>query len=563
MYNFAPLGGMMPRPVHSFGMKPMKARLSRAALTVLLAAFMLAGCGGDEPASGAGGDSADRNRVVFIGIDGAEWDVMRPLMARGELPHLKALMERGASGHLVNPGPQVSPVVWTTFATGHFGRAHGILDFAHPFDDSDQKRPVRSTLRQVPAIWNVATAEGRSAGVVGYFVSHPAEEINGFVVSDRAPARVDGAVHPEDLLSGTGTRPEEAFTESTKAALFDRFFPWGYDPAHAEDPENPYHEVTRTVAGRVDNRILSDEYLRRASLALAGRDVDLFVTYLRLVDVASHAAWRYYDAGDFEDKPDPEDRERLGGLVPETYRYADEFVGRLVEIIGEDANYVIVSDHGFGSATGAFAPKHDERILTGNHRPNGILIAAGPDIRPGEYREFSIMEIMPALAALLGLPISDELPGRLPRELLTDEILERQPPRFVARYDDHWRPAAGGESADAGADRQEMESLKGLGYIGGDVEVAEPGVGSDYDFWSASEQLIVTHLSGEAFYFLLQGDLEAARGVVQQAESNGAAVGREIAARVGNKRDTLNRQLPEPLDHAETFDAFISWAQDR
>lgn len=540
----------------------MNSRFLCAVLTAIIAAA-IAGCGEDGRDAESGGRSPERHRVVFIGIDGAEWDVMRPMMERGELPHLKALMERGASGHLVNPGLQVSPVVWTTFATGHFGRAHGILDFAYPFHDTGQKRPVRSTLRQVPAIWNVAASNGLSTGSIGYFVSHPAEEVNGFMVSDLAPARAEGSVYPEGLLSGEDLDPGEAFRPPARQDLLNRFFPWGYDPADAEDPDSPHYEVTRTVAGRVDQRILSDEYLRRASLALAGEDVDLFITYLRLVDVASHAAWRYYDAGDFEEKPAPADREKLGGLVPETYRYADEFVGQLIEIIGEQANYVIVSDHGFGSATGPFAPAQSDRILTGNHRPDGVLIAAGPDIRPGSYRQLSIMEVMPVLAALTGLPISDELPGRLPRELLTGDILERQPPRFVSQYETGWRAAGGSEAMDAATERQEMESLKGLGYIGGDVEVAERGGASEYDFWAASRQLIIGHLTGEVFYYLFQGDQEAARELVRLAESNDLPVGPDIAVRVRNKQQTFNRQLPEPLDHAETFDAFYAWAEGR
>ncbi len=108
-----------------------------------------------------------------------------------------------------------------------------------------------------------------------------------------------------------------------------------------------------------------------------------------------------------------------------------------------------------------------------------------------------------------------------------------------------------------------MESLKGLGYIGGDVEVAEQGGASEYDFWAASRQLIIGHLTGEAFYYLFQGDQEAARDLVRLAESNDLPVGPDIAVRVRNKQQTFNRQLPEPLDHAETFDAFYAWAEGR
>lgn len=541
----------------------MKARFPFAAFVFLVVTVAANGCGEDATEPDYTSSQSGRNRVVMIGIDGAEWDVMRPMMERGELPHLSALAQRGASGHLINPGPQVSPAVWTTFATGHFGRAHGILDFTFPFDDSEQKRPVRSTMRRVPAIWNVASTHGVSVGAVGYFVSHPAEEVNGFMVTDRAPVDAEGAVYPEGLLAGQSDELLDVYTSPGKEKVLARFFPWGYDPDAAGDPDDPEREEARAVADRVDQRILTDEYLRRASLGLAGHDVDLFIGYLRLVDVVSHAAWRFFDARDFEDKPSERNRERLGDLVPETYRYADEYVGQLMDIIGEEANYIIVSDHGFGSATGPFAPKHGDEILTGNHRPNGVLIAAGPDIRPGTFNDLSILEIMPALAALLGLPISDELPGRLPRELLADGVLESRPPEFVARYEGRWRTAAGDEATDAAAEREEMESLKGLGYIGGDVEMAASGDASEYDFWAASRDLVISHLTGEALYYLLQGDLAAAKDVVRLAENNDSPVGLDLARRVRSKQRTLNREMPEPLDHAEAFDAFYDWANGR
>jgi predicted AlkP superfamily phosphohydrolase/phosphomutase len=89
--------------------------------------------------------------VIVVGIDGAERDVIEPMIEAGELPNFRRFIEEAAFGHLINPGPQVSPLVWTTFATNHFGRGHGILDFVYPLSDVDRKQPVDSTLRREPA----------------------------------------------------------------------------------------------------------------------------------------------------------------------------------------------------------------------------------------------------------------------------------------------------------------------------------------------------------------------------------------------------------------------------
>ena len=137
---------------------------------------------------------------MVIGIDGATWDVIDPMIANGELPNMASLKARGAWGPLITVGPQVSPVVWTSFSTGQFGRSHGILDFVYPYQ-TGPKRPVQSTERQVPALWNLVSEAGGKVGVVGYFATYPADEVNGVMVSDRSWQRQPDADYPVDALA--------------------------------------------------------------------------------------------------------------------------------------------------------------------------------------------------------------------------------------------------------------------------------------------------------------------------------------------------------------------------
>ncbi|MDX1626424.1 MAG: alkaline phosphatase family protein, partial [Wenzhouxiangellaceae bacterium] len=253
-----------------------------------------------------------RPPVILIGIDGAEWSVIEDMVARGELPGFRRMMQEGIHGHLLNPGPQVSPVVWTTFATGHFAREHGILDFVHPYTEG-AKRPVDASLRQRPALWNLVDAEGGDATVIGYFVSHPAEPIDGVIVTDRAWQGLERSVWPSDLEPLAATHREAV--RSDRDELFARFLPWDYAPAQADDAESPYQQAARLVRGRIDRHILSEEFLRRMTTELLDRPGDLFVTYFRLVDIASHSVWRYHEGGDWEQAPDPEIERLLGGVV--------------------------------------------------------------------------------------------------------------------------------------------------------------------------------------------------------------------------------------------------------
>src|SRR5688572_33217986 len=64
-------------------------------------------------------------KVLLVGIDGASFRVLDPLLAAGRLPAFASLRERGASGVLRSENPMISPALWTTIATGRpqIGRA--------------------------------------------------------------------------------------------------------------------------------------------------------------------------------------------------------------------------------------------------------------------------------------------------------------------------------------------------------------------------------------------------------------------------------------------------------
>ena len=68
-------------------------------------------------------------RVFVLGLDGATWDVLRPLVQQGHLPRLARLMEQGAAGTLRSVFPPLSPVAWTAVMTGKNSGKHGIFEF--------------------------------------------------------------------------------------------------------------------------------------------------------------------------------------------------------------------------------------------------------------------------------------------------------------------------------------------------------------------------------------------------------------------------------------------------
>ena len=524
-----------------------------------LAALALAACDGPAPERGS-----TLPPLVFLGIDGADWGVIDAMIAAGELPHLARLKRDGTWGELINPGPQVSPVVWTTFMTGEFGRRHGVLDHVYPYDDGSGKRRVTSELRQLPALWNVADHHGLRTHVVGYFVSHPPERINGVVVSELAPQWVDDAVTPSRGLDLRDERYQSLHLGDEQSDLLRRFFGFPFSRDQAEDPDHPNHASAMTIVERnLDYRVIADEFLRRASRELAADPVDLHVTYLRLVDFFSHSLWHFHEPGAFDEAPPADGMAHFGETIREGYRYADEMLGELLEDFGPDANVIVVSDHGFGPRIGK-RPHADprRRNLTGDHRPNGIFAAIGPDFAPGEIRGLTIMEIAPAMAALLGLPVSDEWPGRVPEALFRDGFFDDVPLRTVATLDDVGIELVENQATEA-TEEQSLESLRGLGYIGEGVELGADTHGGGYDFWRASDRLIIIQLHAEAVYYLLNGEAEVADQVVALLDSKRPDLVPQLLAWVRVKYRTLRQELPDGYFDAAPFDAFLSRHAER
>ena len=121
---------------------------------------------------------------MVLGLDGADPATIDLLMSEGKLPNFARLRQKGAYAPLRSAEPLLSPVIWTTIATGKTPDQHGIGHFVAVNSATGEQLPVTSAMRKVKAVWNILSAAGRSTDVVGWWATWPAETIRGAVVSD-------------------------------------------------------------------------------------------------------------------------------------------------------------------------------------------------------------------------------------------------------------------------------------------------------------------------------------------------------------------------------------------
>ncbi len=333
---------MSPSP----GTWPSGTRLRRAAAALALG-LVVAGCGpGDARGPAFAWEPGLAERVVLIGLDGANWEVLDLLMEDDRVPLLESLVAAGSSAVLWSEEPTSTPAIWTTIFTGRGREAHGIEGFTARDAGSGRAVPVRSSMRRVPALWDYLAAFDRRVGVAGAHVTWPAEPVPGFVISRRvSEAGLPATTHPPELAERAGDGRPAAFEAAYVASGIV-----------SRDAERFRHDWMRRIW--IDDVTAFDLALD----ALEGEAgvPDLVFVYFHLPDVAQHNFW-----------PDAAtDREaKRRGLEPifRSYEYVDGRLAELVERVGQEGTaFVVVSDHGHGSKdSGAMVlfERHTDRLL--------------------------------------------------------------------------------------------------------------------------------------------------------------------------------------------------------
>jgi predicted AlkP superfamily phosphohydrolase/phosphomutase len=121
-------------------------------------------------------------RLLVLGLDGADHDLVQDLLVQGRLPTIARLAREGTFGALRSTVPAVTPTAWSSFLTGLNPGGHGIFNFSTNPNRSPQRVESAASRAGTPFWRTLAGAGVRSAFVTVPF-TYPPEEIAGIVVS--------------------------------------------------------------------------------------------------------------------------------------------------------------------------------------------------------------------------------------------------------------------------------------------------------------------------------------------------------------------------------------------
>lgn len=414
--------------------------------------------------------SKGERRLLVVGLDGADWQLLDVYCAAGHMPQLARLVREGRSGVLRTLRPPLSPLVWTTMLTGTSPLQHRILDFTRFDPATGQREPITSDERRSQAVWEMAGASGLDVAVLGLWATHPAEPVRGLLVSDRLfaflrrEAAPHGVVYPAEEQDRVLAARAAVDAEVSLVAL-QGYLPW-LTPAEyerLEARENPYaHPATALRRILVETRLyhrLALDWIRRARPALA-------VVYFQGTDSIGHVFAAY--APPRQPEVSPADFERYN-RVPETYfREIDTLLGEyraLAEANG--AALLVVSDHGFLWSEGR--PTESDGLARATaglwHRDEGIYLLFGLGLQPASSRgEGRVGQVAATILALLGLPRAAGTESPALGGVIESEVVRDYGPRKTTPV-----------TAAGGPDEEALEKLRALGYLGAGEAASRPG----------------------------------------------------------------------------------------
>ncbi|MEZ4792701.1 MAG: alkaline phosphatase family protein [Gelidibacter sp.] len=404
-----------------------------------------------------------RNKLLLIGWDAADWKIIGPMLAKGQMPALKKMIDNGVYGNMSTMNPPYSPMLWSSVATGKTPDKHGVLGFIEVLENNSGVRPVTANSRKVRALWNILHNQGLKSNLVGWWPSFPAEPINGVVVTDKfqkvsldpkkQKAMAEGTIHPKSVekeFKDLRMFPHEVTSE--------HILPFIPNAAQIDqEKEKGIVTLAKILSQNVSIHNATTRLLRTS-------EWDFMAVYYDLIDHCCHSYMKFHPPKLKAVKQEQYDifKEAVTGA----YRFQDMMLERTLELVDEDTTVMVISDHGFESGNKRLLrmPKVQAAPAM-DHRQFGIFVAMGPNIKKNEkVFGLGLIDVAPTILNHFGLPVGEDMDGKVALDIFEE-------PKEI-NYIKSWEEVTGdfGElkqknEPDAFTDDETMEQLIELGYV--------------------------------------------------------------------------------------------------
>lgn len=270
----------------------------------------------------------ENNRILVIGIDGGTFDVILPMISRGELPVLASLMEKGSWGNLESTIPPDTGPAWVSMMTGVNPGKHGIYFFLGSLHNNlENGRTLGSADIKFPPLWSTLSNNDKKVIFVNVPFTYPPMEVNGVVISGMfVPNSAEVVSYPHTVY--------EDIKNILNGYEIDDWSPEVIG-ADKETLHLHYDAVIRGIS------LVTEKRKQATVMLLKDNPWDFAMVVFTSVDRLQHLFWKFVNADDDHGK-------KYSHVIRDGYRQVDSAIGEIIEKAGKDTTVIIVSDHGFG-----------------------------------------------------------------------------------------------------------------------------------------------------------------------------------------------------------------------
>ncbi len=261
-------------------------------------------------------------QIAVIGLDGADWRLLRPWLDAGHLPTLAKLVETGASGDLMSTIRPESSVAWSSFATGVNPGKHGVYGFMRQTDQEGQFEISNGSHIQANRFWDLLGNADKQVGLINIPFTYPPRPVNGFLIS--------GMLTPNDSVNFT--HPPEL-----KSQLLNQFKSLTFDAGDdVSDKQTLLDGSNKFTQQQID---LSIKLLKEQT-------PDFFSVVFTALDRLQHFLWSDLDPNhpEFSDQSDYFSQQLLQHM-----QLVDAGIEKIISQLTAGSLVILISDHGFNS----------------------------------------------------------------------------------------------------------------------------------------------------------------------------------------------------------------------
>jgi predicted AlkP superfamily phosphohydrolase/phosphomutase len=298
-----------------------------------------------RPAPKSGNDlensvRANHRKIFVVSLDGATFDVLRPLAHQGYLPTLQAMMCSGFAANLESVIPPVTAPAWTSFMTGKSPGKHGIFDFTR-FDPLDRTTKLNNADHiRSKTLWQILSDKGKRVIVLNLPYTYPPSRVNGIMVSGWDAPSIQGSfTYPEGVREQIYERIPD-YGSTLDLSL------WNFLDTKS-DSQFQYF---------ISKLVRSFQHgFELACFLLEQNEWDVCMVHFQQTDWIQHKLWNYIE----EACSNRGNKHSRIERVRECYREFDESVGKLLKRVEPlDPVTIVLSDHGFGRHRGTVFPNY-------------------------------------------------------------------------------------------------------------------------------------------------------------------------------------------------------------